>query len=255
MERIATPRTDFARGRPPRRRGLAPLAVEGVTRETLAPMMRGRRVLVVGSAPLATPIGVPPEPIVVAVNGSISSVPAVTPDLWLLNARLGPSPGWNRTRRWLNAKMLEQARGRHVGTICLLPVQDEAEAATVGRLKDLGVTFDRLVALAQSMRGALQYEVGAFRKGIDNKVGVSAGVLGTLLALWAGASHVRQLGFSYGPGYAYLPPADVPENSRGHKRADRLAIWNLRRVCPARISGDLITRGYEAPTALQVAHV
>lgn len=235
---------NFHRGRPsPRRRAflaagdLAPL-------EVLIEALGSKPVVVIGSAPLESlPLRTRgAEPI--TVNGSISSLPPdKVPTLHILNARIGPHVTWNRDRRALNAAMFAQSSNRHVGTLALLPVQEDgAEAATLERLRAQGTTWDRVVSISKATKTLVAHNVGALDRERDRHLSVSAGMFGVVLALWAGAASIRTEGFSFDAGYAYLPPDAVPENSRGHLRGDKTAIAAIRAKFGARVSGDLFTR-------------
>lgn len=236
-------RTAFERGRPsPRRRAflaagdLAPL-------EVLIDALGSRPVVVIGSAPIEGVLRWTPASALVTVNGSLSSVRDVVPTLHIMNARIGPHVTWNRDRRALHAAMLAQSADRHVETLALLPVQEVgAEEATLERLRAQGTTWDRVISIGKATKALVAHNVGALDRERDRHLGVSAGLFGVILALWAGAAAVRTEGFSFDAGYAYLPPAVVPENSRGHLRGDKTAIAAIRAKFPGRVCGDLFTR-------------
>lgn len=236
-------RTDFQRGRPsPRRRqflasgDLAPL-------EVLIEQLGSRPLVVVGSAPIEGVLRWTPGSAIATVNGSISSVRETVPDLHILNARIGPHVTWNRDRRALNAAMMAQAANRHVATLALLPVQEVgAEEATLERLRRQGTTWDRVISIGKATKTLVAHNVGALHRDRDRHLGVSAGLFGVILGLWAGSSSIRTEGFSFDAGYAYLPADAVPENSRGHLRGDKTAIAAILEKFPGRVCGDLFTR-------------
>lgn len=233
------------RGRPsPRRRALleggdlAPL-------ETIIADLGSRPVVVVGSAPIYGDGELRCRgAALVTVNGSISSLSREqVPAVHLMNARTAPHVTWNGDRRMLNAAMIAQSAHRHVRTLALLPVTEVgAETVTLERLRAQGTTWDRVLSISKATKVLLAHNVGALDRERDRHLGVSAGLFGVLLALWAGASSIRTEGFSFDAGYAYLAPELVPENSRGHLRGDKTAIANIRERFGARVCGDLFTR-------------
>ncbi len=233
------------RGRPISRRRRAHL--EGgdlAPLESLIPTLGSQAVLVLGSAPLASLPLRTRGARVVTVNGSISSLAAErVPAVHLLNARTGPHVTWNRDRRALNAAMMAQAANRHVETLALLPVTEVgAEEATLERLRAQGTTWDRVISITKATKTLVAHNVGALDRDRDRHLGVSAGLFGVVLALWAGAASIRTEGFSFDAGYAYLAPELVPENSRGHLRGDKTAIAAIVGRYPGRVVGDLFTR-------------
>jgi hypothetical protein len=232
------------RGRPISRRrhalleggDLAPL-------EVVVDALGSRPVMVVGAAPIEGVLRWTRGTALVTVNGSISTLRDVTPDVHLINARIGPHVTWNKERRALNAAMVAQSADRHVRTLALLPVTEVgAEEATLARLRAQGTTWDRVVSISKATKVLLAHAIGALDRERDRHLGVSAGLFGVCVALWAGASSIRTEGFSFDAGYAYLPPEVVPENSRGHLRGDKTAIANIRARFGGRVAGDLFTR-------------
>lgn len=234
------------RGRPISRRRRAVL--EGgdlAPLEVVLEQLRARPVVVLGSAPIEGVLRWTKGTAIVTVNGSISSLPDpfLAPDVHLMNARVSPHVTWNRDRRALHAAMVAQSANRHVRTLALLPVTEVgAEEATLARLRAQGTTWDRVVSISKATKVLLAHQVGALDRDRDRHLGVSAGLFGVLVALWAGAAGIRTEGFSFDAGYAYLPPEVVPENSRGHLRGDKTAIGNIRARFGARVCGDLFTR-------------
>jgi uncharacterized Rossmann fold enzyme len=232
------------RGRPLSRRRAELPNLEAL--EIVRPRLEGRRVCVMGSAPLLETAGdLAPDERLITVNGSLSSAPDVVPDVHVINARCRPHITWNRQRVALNAAMVEQSRGRHVGVLALLPIEDGAELATATLLGAQGTTWDRIVAIVRSTKDALAYTTGALDKEADRHLSLSAGLTAVCLALWAGAARIRTEGFSFDAGYAYLPEDAVPVNARGHLRGDKTAIAKLTVRYPGRIVGDLFTRRRE----------
>jgi hypothetical protein len=68
----------------------------------------------------------------------------------------------------------------------------------------------------------------------------SAGLLTVAIALWCGAAHVRMVGFSFAPGYHYLPNEDPAYWWRDHVEADQRAIRALLAAFEGRISGPIL---------------
>lgn len=238
-------RSAFRRGRPVPRQRPRTLAVDLHPLEAVVARLAGRPVVVLGSADLVDPLELEPGEALITVNGSLSSAPTLEPDVHLINARLGPHVTWNHARRALNAAMVRQSAGRHVGVLAFLPVQENAEHAQAAALAAQGTTWGQAVTIVKSTKVLLCHRTGALHRDDDRHLGVSAGMLGVILAIWAGAPRVRLEGFSWDAGYAYLAPELVPVNSRGHIRGDRAALENLTRRYPGRLSGDLVTRRKE----------
>jgi hypothetical protein len=231
------------RGRPLSRR-----RAEDPNLEAIGPIVAaiaGRRTTVLGSAPLLEDARIDAGDALITVNGSLSSAPDLVPDVHVLNARKKPHVTWTRHRKELNAAMTAQSRGRHVGVLALLMIEDDAEGPTLERLRAQGTTWAEVVTVVRSTRDAVVYAAGALDKEIDRHLGISAGLFGVCLALYAGAPRVRLEGFSFDAGYAYLPPEAVPVNARGHLRADKVAIGKLTTRLPGRVVGDLFTRRRE----------
>ena len=70
----------------------------------------------------------------------------------------------------------------------------------------------------------------------------SSGILATAIALWCGAASVRLVGFSFTPGYHYLPKERPQAWWRNHIAADRRALQTLRGRYGAQLSGAILKR-------------
>lgn len=201
------------------------------TREALAAAVADRDCVVVGSAPMPAPLVLSSREVVVAVNGGISSTPARC-DVWVLNAREGPQPGWGPDQRHVNAAMVAQAAGRHVPLAVLLLVTDDAAEPTQRRVAEQGTRIDAALAINRETRRDVEASVGA-RSPDMSKHALSAGVTAAVLCLWGGAATVRLEGLSFTPGYAYETP--TPVTARGHVGGDVAALLRLEARYGARI--------------------
>lgn len=230
-------RMDAHRGRPVAKGSYAPPAPAMTEATALQTLMDGRRVLVVGSAPLPTPLVVEPGEVVVAVNGAVSSVPHV--DVWFVNSRTKPLDRWSHQRRFLHTTMISQGAHRHVGTVAYLTRMPLAENYTHMVLTRQGTTFTREVVVGRDLRERIETESG-IRTIAMRQDACSAGMFAVIVALWCGAASVRMAGFSFEKGYAYLPGYNLPPNARAHVHGDRLSLREMRTKYPGRISGALI---------------
>lgn len=207
--------------------------------ERFLPVFAGQACVVVGSATLTTPYAqILPGEFVVAVNGSISSVPPeVVPDLWLLNSK-ADKRGWTTQLRVLHGQMLAQGRDRAVNHVALLRgPKYETEWITLEQLRAMRCTYQSWSLIDKPIKFWLEQEV-CDRK--HEKAPCSAGMFAVALALWCGAASVRLVGFSWHVGYHYLPNVDLPAQWRGHVDADKKALAALQRDFPGQVSGALV---------------
>ena len=100
--------------------------------EVLRPRLEGRSCVVVGSAPLSSRYAdVQPYETVIAVNGGIGSVPAVT-DLWVIGSK--PYDDQGAHPRELHRRMLDQCKGKSVThALFLRQPKIATEALTLGQ--------------------------------------------------------------------------------------------------------------------------
>lgn len=183
--------------------------------EALRATLEGAAVTVLGSAPLEAPLALDGRKLL-AVNGGISSS-AQTPEVWVCNSRLPPTR-WGRERQRLAALMLEQARGRAVPLVIFLAKHAKGPETTLAVLEAQGTHVEAWHALGATDRRRLESAAGA-RVGEVGGASLSAGLTATALALLAGAASVRLEGFSWVPGYAYMPGKRLV-NTRGHVHSD-----------------------------------
>ena len=193
--------------------------------DELRGVLAGRPCLVLGSAPLDVPaIAARAGEVVVAVNGGIASLPGRI-DIWVVNSRAAALEGWTPAKRRLHDLMAATGRGRTVGRLMLLDRFGESDAgdAMAARLLALGCRWDTRVFVPRAMRWA--YECDLLGPGLSE--GPSAGFLTAALCLAAGAAAVRLVGFSWHPGYAYLPREPLGAEARAHVQADQAALATL----------------------------
>jgi hypothetical protein len=202
--------------------------------EWLAPYVRGRQVVVVGSAPMDGQVERrSPDEVIVAVNGGISSVVAGTVDVWVLNARspldatVAGSP--------LHPLMVAQGAERRVGVLVLVTKDDQAAAHTRRVLLKQETDYHLALEVNQETRRAIETGVGARTPDLT-KHALSVGMFATALCFEGGAEHVRLAGFSWKGGYQYAGGKRV---ERGHAYGDRRAIANLEQRYGARLEHAL----------------
>lgn len=205
--------------------------------ERVRPLVDGQACVVVGSAPLKTPTtDVQPREIVIAVNGGISSLPGAA-DIWVLNSKQQDRPG-DPFLKPLHRVMLQQGKGRTAGHLLLLRgPKVMSEAGTLATLQALGVTHHSWSVLDKVTKRYFEGDV--CHRVRDNRP-CSAGILAVAVALWCGAAHVRLVGFSWTPGYAYLPKSRPGSWWRDHVEADQRALKSLTTRYPGRLSGSLV---------------
>jgi hypothetical protein len=203
------------------------------------PLLEGRNCVVVGSAPLPTNTAeILPGECVIAVNGSISSF---TPpaDLWVMNSKLQDKPG-DGTIKPMHKTMLRQGKGRTAGHLLLLRGPKVAsEGYTLATLEALGVQYQSWSVLDKPTKRWFEGQV--CHRTSENRP-CSAGVLVTAIALWCGAAHVRMVGFSFSPGYQYLPKVQPAYWWRDHVDADRRALKALATSFGDRLSGPILAK-------------
>jgi hypothetical protein len=205
--------------------------------ERVRPLVEGRACVVVGSAPLATQTAdVRPAECVIAVNGSISSLPGAA-DLWVLNSKQQDRPK-DPALKPLHKAMLKQGKNRTAGHLLLLRGPSVAsEGFTLAALDGHGTQYQSWSVLDKVTKRWFEGQVCARVR--DSKP-CSAGLLTVAIALWCGAAHVRMVGFSFAPGYHYLPNEDPAYWWRDHVEADQRAIRALLAAFEGRISGPIL---------------
>lgn len=205
--------------------------------ERVRDLIAGRACVVVGSAPLSSPVAdVTETEIVIAVNGGISSVPRAV-DLWVVASRTQDRPG-NPLIKPLHKTMLQQAKRRTVGHLLMLRgPTDASERDTLAALAQLGCLHHTWSVLDKPTKRWLEGELCAR---VADKSPCSSGILATAIALWCGASAVRMVGFSLKAGYHYLPNAQPQSWWRNHVDADRRAVLALRARYGAQLSGAIL---------------
>jgi hypothetical protein len=199
--------------------------------EAFGAIVRNRRCVVVGSAPLPTKHArTDPGEVVICVNGAISSVAGV-PDIWVLNSK--PSAAS------LHLTMCRQGANRAVKHIAFLrspirPTEDES----LTRLRKMGASCESWSVIDKPVKRWIEQTICDRR---DHSPGVntacSAGIFTVALALWSGASRVRLAGFSWSAGYHYLPKLQV---IRGHVDADQRALRVLLDRYPGLLLGAIV---------------
>lgn len=204
--------------------------------DRVRPLLEGRACVVVGSAPLPTRCAeVAESEIVIAVNGSISSVKRPV-DLWVVASRRQDRPGSGQIRP-LHKTMLHQAKGRTAGHVLMLRgPKDATEKDTLAMLEALGCRYHTWSVLDKPTKRWLEGELCARTE----KEPCSSGILATAIALWCGAASVRLVGFSFTPGYHYLKAATPQRWWRNHVPADRRALRALQARYGPQLSGSIL---------------
>jgi hypothetical protein len=225
------------------------------TVERLQRAFEGRRVVVLGSAPLEQPFAFRPSvtgdpgdgELLVAVNGGISSSPApALVDAWFCNSRSAAYQSWGAQRIALSNLMLSQGRGRQVGLMVFYAREDEAPAVTRQILAKQGTHWYDELALSWTERHALETASGARTAALERHA-LSAGVTTAAIVLLAGAAHVRLVGFSWKAGYEYSPN-DKRVRDRGHVAGDKVGLRQLGARYGARLEHSLSPpRAQESP--------
>ena len=203
--------------------------------EALALALAGEPVTVLGAAPLGQHDPVSVEGKLVAVNGGISSVRG-DPDVWVVNSRSSQFEQWGPSRRRLAHLMLKQGAGKVIPLALFLAREPEAPKTTLGLLRTYGTHVMQWHMLTQLDRRLLEAQSGV-RSDKNAKDALSAGITAAAFALLAGAAEVRLLGFSWDPGYAYLPGERI--DARGHVPADMRGLTLLQTRYGTRLQHSL----------------
>lgn len=205
--------------------------------EQLRPFVEGRSCVVVGSAPIETRTAeIGPDEVSVAVNGGIASLPG-SADVWVLNSKLQDRPG-DPNLKPLHKAMVQQGRDRSVGHLLLLRGPKVAsEAFTLETLDRLGCRYQSWSVLDKVTKR--KFEGVHCGRSQENRP-CSAGILTVAMALVCGAAHVRMVGFSFAPGYHYLPTVKPEYWWRDHIHADRRALSILSSAYRSRLSGSIL---------------
>lgn len=206
--------------------------------ERVRDLIEGRACVVVGSAPLPTPFAdVAETEIAIAVNGGISSV-ARAVDLWVVASRRQDRPGSGQIKP-LHKTMLHQAKGRTAGHALFLRGPKEAtEKDTLAMLQQLGCRVGAWSVLDKPTKLWIEQDLCARAE----KEPCSSGILATAIALFCGAASVRLVGFSFTPGYHYLPGQRGPAWWRNHVQADRRALRALQKRYGAQLAGAILQK-------------
>jgi hypothetical protein len=204
--------------------------------ERVRELIEGRACVIVGSAPLKTKAAeIAETELVIAVNGGISSV-ARAVDLWVVPSRLQDRPG--NMIKPLHKVMLQQAKGRTVGHVLMLRgPKIPSEGDTIAALKHVGCRYHSWSVLDKPTKRWLEGEICGRE---SDKKWCSSGILATAIALWCGAASVRLVGFSFKPGYHYLPRQPGESWWRDHVKEDRIALRALQARYGARLSGAIL---------------
>lgn len=200
-------------------------------------VVHDRPVAVVGSAPLKEKLARREGEIVLAVNGGIGSTVGPV-DIWQVNSRSSQFEQWGPGRKRLATLMLKQGAKRDVGLLLFIAREQEAPPTTRKILGGQKTTWRYEATILQaSERRQLEEATGA-RTEAMKKDAMSAGLTAACYALYAGAAAVRLVGFSWLPGYEYLPGERI--DARGHVRADQRALVNLLARYAGRVEHDLV---------------
>lgn len=207
--------------------------------ERVRDLLEGRSCVVVGSAPLSGRFAdVDDSDIVIAVNGGISSV-ARAVDLWVVASRRQDKPGSGQIKP-LHKTMLHQAKGRTAGHVLLLRGPKEAtEKDTLAMLEHVGCRYGTWSVLDKPTKGWLEQDLCGR---VHEKQPCSSGILSVAIALWCGAAAVRLVGFSFTPGYHYLPKERGQSWWRNHIPADQRALKALQARFGSRLSGAILEK-------------
>lgn len=207
--------------------------------ERVRDLLQGRSCVVVGSAPLKSAAAeVAETDVVIAVNGGISSV-ARAVDLWVVASRPQDRPG-NGQIKPLHKTMLHQAKGRTASHVLFLRGPKHAsEGDTLKALRTLGCQVGTWSVLDKPTKQDIENRLCA-RPG--EKDPCSSGILATAIALSCGAASVRLVGFSFTPGYHYLPKERGASWWRNHVRADQRALKALQARYGSALSGSILEK-------------
>lgn len=207
--------------------------------ERVRELIEGRACVVVGSAPLkSASADVGDAEIAIAVNGGISSLPRAA-DLWVVASRPHDRPGHSQIKP-LHKTMLHQAKGRTAGHVLFLRgPKDASEHETLAALEKLGCRHSAWSVLDKPTKRWLEGELCARVSDAKSSI-CSSGILTTAIALWCGATSVRLVGFSFTPGYHYLPKERGAAWWRNHVDADRRALRALHARYGSMLSGAIM---------------
>lgn len=210
--------------------------------ECLRAFVANRRCVVIGSAPLRTKHAeIAADELTMPVNGGISSL-AGTADVWVVNSKAQDAAG--ASIRPLHKQMLEQGRHRTAGHLMLLRGPKVAsEQLTLTALVAMKCSYHSWSVVDKATKRWIEGELCDRR---DDKKPCSSGVLAVAMALYAGAAAVRLIGFSFSPGYHYLPKERPEKWWRDHVDADRRALSVLSARYAGRLSGDLVREAVAA---------
>lgn len=196
----------------------------------------GRKVLVVGAAPLTRPLTADPDELVACVNGAISSYSGVA-DFWVVNSRAN-ARFFTKDRLRLHKLMMDQCRKRLVETIVFVTRAEGSEKVTALWLEERECGWRRSMLLDPGARAMVERDSGARLKGMERKT-ASLGMSTVAMFLWAGAARVRVRGFSHAAGYEYLPVDEAIDlRFRAHLPCDIEMMANLLQRHGDRVHGD-----------------
>lgn len=210
--------------------------------EALRPFVEGKHCIVVGSAPIKTPITVAGF-VMIAVNGGVSNMSGPA-DVWVVNSKAQDALG--ALVKPLHKVMLEQGRGRSVGHLLLLRGPKVAsEQLTLTAFAQMKCRHQSWSVFDKATKGWLEVEL-CDRPKRDDKAPCSSGILTVAMALYVGAESVRLAGFSFSPGYHYLQKEQPQRWWRNHVEADKRALHALTARYGTRLSGDLVQQAVAA---------
>lgn len=182
----------------------------------LAPIVRGRSVFVIGSAPGASLEGAQDCDLVATVNASLAPFAGLVPDIHFINGftTLARKPVSARSMALLAGR-----RARHL--FCITRAMDfEAMCAA---LRAAGFAWTRAHEItAAERRASNERELGRELGGENGTNVASTGISALCLIRQAGAARIRATGFSLHPGHSY----DDALHRRGHIPVDS-AIFAL----------------------------
>jgi hypothetical protein len=209
--------------------------------DALRPFVAGRHCIVIGSAPMERRTVFTDGLVTLPVNGGISSITGHA-DVWVLNSKAQDAPG--AQIRPLHKVMLEQGRRRSVGHLLMLRGPKVAsEQLTRKALAAMTSTHQTWSVVDKVTKRWIEGELCDRR---DDKKPCSSGILAVAMAFYAGAASVRLVGFSFSPGYNYLPKERPEKWWRDHVEADKRAIQSLSARYGDRLMGDLVREAVAA---------
>ena len=190
----------------------------------IEPSLRGRNVVVVGSAPHSSmPVGFDPSYVTISVNASqivAKKWGVEKPDITLMtfNQIEGTNTNAKEVRRVLD--------GERTGKLYLLLWQHSKKRLEMG-LGRFNYTCDELYIAGRNRRIALVRAItGKVNLEIDRQTKFSNGVIGVMLALHSGAEAVVIAGINpASKGHIY----NVENLDRGHSGPDLAALMEMRK--------------------------